>query len=97
MIELEELGLLKMDFLGLRTLTVIRDALKLIEENHGIKIDFSLVELNDPKILEMFARAETLGVFQFESQGMRNFLRELKPDAFEDLVLSQMLCLDRDQ
>lgn len=91
MIELEELGLLKMDFLGLRTLTVIRDALKLIEENHGIKIDFSLVELNDPKILEMFARAETLGVFQFESQGMRNFLRELKPDAFEDLVAANAL------
>lgn len=91
MIELEELGLLKMDFLGLRTLTVIRDALKLIEENHGIKIDFSLVELNDPKILEMFARAETLGIFQFESQGMRNFLRELKPDAFEDLVAANAL------
>lgn len=91
MIELEELGLLKMDFLGLRTLTVIRDALKLIEQNYGIKIDFSLVELNDPKILEMFARAETLGVFQFESQGMRNFLRELKPDAFEDLVAANAL------
>lgn len=91
MVELEELGLLKMDFLGLRTLTVIRDALSLIEENHGVKIDFSKIELNDPKILEMFARAETLGIFQFESAGMRNFLKELKPDAFEDLVAANAL------
>lgn len=91
MIELEELGLLKMDFLGLRTLTVIRDALKLIEQDYGTIIDFSDMELNDPKILEMFAKAETLGVFQFESQGMRNFLRELRPDAFEDLVAANAL------
>ncbi len=73
MIELEELGLLKMDFLGLRTLTVIRDAVNLIEENHGIKVDFDDFTYDDPKVLEMFAKAETLGIFQFESSGMRAF------------------------
>lgn len=91
MIELEELGLLKMDFLGLRTLTVIRDALLMIEKNYGVKIDFSKLPLNDKKVLKMFEKAETLGVFQFESQGMRNFLKELRPDAFEDLVAANSL------
>ncbi|MDO5041120.1 MAG: DNA polymerase III subunit alpha [Peptoniphilus sp.] len=91
MTELEELGLLKMDFLGLRTLTVIRDALFLIKKNHDVDIDFSNMTLDDPKVLEMFARAETLGVFQFESAGMRAFLKELKPDAFEDLVAANAL------
>lgn len=91
MIELEELGLLKMDFLGLRTLTVIRDALQLIEENHGVKIDFSKMGLDDKDVLSMFGRAETLGIFQFESSGMRAFLKDLKPDAFEDLVAANAL------
>ncbi|WP_138160532.1 DNA polymerase III subunit alpha [Peptoniphilus catoniae] len=91
MTELEELGLLKMDFLGLRTLTVIRDALFLIKKIHGKEIDFSSMKLNDKKVLEMFAKAETLGVFQFESAGMRAFLKELKPDAFEDLVAANAL------
>lgn len=91
MIELEELGLLKMDFLGLRTLTVIRDALNLIEKNYGDHIDFSKLNYNDPKVLKMFARAETLGVFQFESPGMRNFLKELRPNQFEDLVAANSL------
>lgn len=91
MIELEELGLLKMDFLGLRTLTVIRDAVKLIEENHGKKIDFSKFDYNDPKVLEMFAKGETLGIFQFESAGMRQFLKELKPNMFENLIAANSL------
>ncbi len=92
MTELEELGLLKMDFLGLRTLTVIRDAISLIEYNHGIKVDFSKnFTYEDPKVLEMFARAETLGIFQFESPGMRNFLKELKPNIFEDLIAANSL------
>lgn len=91
MIELEELGLLKMDFLGLRTLTVIRDACRLIEENHGVNVDFDACTYDDPKVLEMFAKAQTLGVFQFESSGMRLFLKELKPDAFEDLVAANAL------
>ena len=90
MIELEELGLLKMDFLGLRTLTVIRDAVNLIEENHGVKVDFSNMDYNDPAIFEMFAKAETLGIFQFESSGMRAFLKELKPNVFENLSGSQL-------
>lgn len=91
MVELEELGLLKMDFLGLRTLTVIRDAVNLVEKNHGVKIDFNQIDYEDPKVLEMFARGETLGVFQFESAGMRQVLKELKPDRFEDLVAANSL------
>lgn len=92
MTELEELGLLKMDFLGLRTLTVIRDAIKLVENNHGIKIEFSKgFTYDDPKVLELFARAETLGIFQFESPGMRAFLKELKPNVFENLIAANSL------
>ncbi|HHV39189.1 MAG TPA: DNA polymerase III subunit alpha [Tepidimicrobium sp.] len=91
MTELEELGLLKMDFLGLRTLTVIRDAVSLIEQNHGKRIDFSNFDYDDPKVLEMFAKGETLGIFQFESAGMRQFLKELKPDMFENLIAANSL------
>lgn len=91
MIELEELGLLKMDFLGLRTLTVIRDAVNLIEDNYKIKVDFNKISNEDPKVLEMFARAETLGIFQFESPGMRSFLKELKPNVFENLIAANSL------
>ncbi|WAW15357.1 DNA polymerase III subunit alpha [Peptostreptococcus equinus] len=91
MTTLEELGLLKMDFLGLRTLTVIRDALDLIELNREKKnytehIDFSKMEYNDPKVYEMLASGNTLGVFQLESAGMRNFMKQLKPSSFEDIV-----------
>ena len=91
MVELEELGLLKMDFLGLRTLTVIRDAVNLVEENHGIKLDLSNINHEDPLVLEMFAKAETLGIFQFESPGMRAFLRELRPNVFENLIAANAL------
>lgn len=91
MIELEELGLLKMDFLGLRTLTVIRDAVNLIEENHGKKIDFNNIRFDDPAVYNMFSKAETLGVFQFESPGMRAFLKELKPNVFENLIAANSL------
>ena len=91
MIELEELGLLKMDFLGLRTLTVIRDAINLIRENEGKTISFEKFDYNDPDVLKMFAKSETLGVFQFESSGMRAFLKELKPDEFSDLVAANAL------
>ena len=89
--ELEELGLLKMDFLGLRTLTVIRDTIDLIKENHNRDVDFSDFTYDDQDVLAMFARAETLGVFQFESAGMRAFLKELKPDVFEDLIAANSL------
>lgn len=83
---IEELGLLKMDFLGLRTLTVIRDALDLIEENHGRKIVFSEMGYDDPKVYETIAEGNTLGIFQLESGGMTQFMKNLKPDCFEDIV-----------
>ncbi|OLS02751.1 DNA polymerase III subunit alpha [Tissierella creatinophila] len=91
MTELEEIGLLKMDFLGLRTLTVIRDTVNLIKQNHGIDLDFDKITFDDPKVFEMFAKAETLGIFQFESPGMRAFLKELKPNVFEDLIAANSL------
>lgn len=91
MTTLEELGLLKMDFLGLRTLTVIRDTLDLIELNRDKKgytehIDFSKMEYNNPKVFENLSQGNTLGVFQLESSGMRNFMKQLKPSSFEDIV-----------
>ncbi len=86
MTTLEELGLLKMDFLGLRTLTVIRDALDLIEKNHNVKIDFSKMDYDDPKVYELLSSGNTLGVFQLESAGMRSFMKQLKPSNFEDIV-----------
>ncbi|MEG2789656.1 MAG: DNA polymerase III subunit alpha, partial [Romboutsia sp.] len=86
MTTLEELGLLKMDFLGLRTLTVIRDALELIEKNHSIKIDFSKIGDDDAKVYELLSSGNTLGVFQLESAGMRSFMKQLRPDNFEDIV-----------
>ncbi|MDO5018449.1 MAG: DNA polymerase III subunit alpha [Lagierella massiliensis] len=91
MTELEELGLLKMDFLGLRTLTVIDDTIKLIKKNRNIDIDINSIDVNDPKVLKLFSKAETLGVFQFESDGMRNFLSELKPSKFDDLIAANSL------
>ena len=91
MLELEELGLLKMDFLGLRTLTVIRDAIDLIKINYDKEIDFSQISMDDKEVLDLFARAETLGIFQFESPGMRAFLKELKANKFEDLIAANSL------
>lgn len=86
MTTIEELGLLKMDFLGLRNLTVIRDALKLIEENHGVKIDFSRMGYDDPAVYKMISEGNTKGVFQLESVGMTEFMKNLKPSCFEDVV-----------
>jgi DNA polymerase-3 subunit alpha len=84
---IEKMGLLKMDFLGLTTLTVIDDALKLIEQTRGEKIDLALVPLDDAKTYEqVFHRALTSGVFQFESGGMRDVLRRYKPNSVEDLT-----------
>lgn len=91
MTELEELGMLKMDFLGLRNLTVIRDAKNLIEKIHGKKIDFSNSNYDDKKVYKMFEKGNTLGVFQFESAGMRQFLKELKPTEFENIVAANSL------
>lgn len=86
MTTLEELGLLKMDFLGLRTLTVIQNAIKLISENHNKDIDFSSMKYDDAKVYEMISNGDTLGIFQLESAGMRQFLKELKPDDFEEII-----------
>jgi DNA polymerase-3 subunit alpha len=83
---IEELGLLKMDFLGLRNLTVIRDALAFIERNHGAAIDFSRLKPDDPKVFELIGRGNTQGVFQLERSGMIRFMRDLKPDCFEDII-----------
>ena len=92
MIELEELGLLKMDFLGLRTLTVIQDAIDLVNINpNNEKISLDDMDENDPKVLSIFTVADTLGIFQFESPGMRAFLKNLKPTKFDDLIAANSL------
>ncbi|AJA48834.1 DNA polymerase III subunit alpha [Clostridium pasteurianum DSM 525 = ATCC 6013] len=83
---LEELGLLKMDFLGLRTLTVLRDAVNMIRDNKGVKIDLDSIDFNDEKVYKMIGEGKTVGVFQLESPGMTSFMKELKPDNFEDII-----------
>ena len=85
MTTLEELGLLKMDFLGLRTLTVIQDTIDLVKENQGIDVEFDK-EMADPKVYKLWQEGKSCGIFQFESQGMTNFMKELKPDCLEDLI-----------
>ena len=85
MTTLEELGLLKMDFLGLRTLTVIKDTIDLVKENHGIDVEFDK-GMDDPKVYKLWQEGKSCGIFQFESQGMTNFMKELKPDCLEDLI-----------
>ncbi|HEY0678634.1 MAG TPA: DNA polymerase III subunit alpha [Chitinophagaceae bacterium] len=88
---IEDAGVIKMDFLGLKTLTIIRTALVLIKENHGIEIDIDTIPLNDQKTFSLYQRAETIGTFQFESGGMQKYLRDLKPDKFEDLIAMNAL------
>jgi len=88
---IEDAGVIKMDFLGLKTLTILRDALKLIKENHGVEIDIDHIPLDDTKTYELYQRAETNGTFQFESAGMQKYLRELKPDKFDDLIAMNAL------
>lgn len=83
---LEDLGLLKMDFLGLRTLTIIQRTLEIVEQSKGVKIDMENIPLKDKKSFERFAAGDTTGVFQFESDGMRKYLKDLKPDSFEDII-----------
>jgi DNA polymerase III subunit alpha len=83
---IEEIGLLKMDFLGLRNLDVIEDCLSIIEESTGERPDMATLPLDDPRTFEMMARGDSIGVFQFESEGMRDALRKVKPTEFEDLV-----------
>lgn len=85
MTTLEELGLLKMDFLGLRTLTVINDCKRLVKDDFGVDVTFD-EEMNDPKVYELWQEGNSSGIFQFESQGMTNFMKELKPDCLEDII-----------
>ncbi len=85
MTTLEELGLLKMDFLGLRTLTVIKDTKEMVKKDYGIDVEFDK-DMNDPKVYKLWQDGKTCGVFQFESQGMKNFMQDLKPDCLEDLI-----------
>ena len=83
---LEELGLLKMDFLGLRTLTVMSDAVKMIKENRNIDIDLDKIDYEDKEVYKMISEGKTAGVFQLESAGMVSFMKELKPDCLEDII-----------
>ncbi len=85
MTTLEELGLLKMDFLGLRTLTVIQDTINLVKQNQGIDVEYDK-DMNDHKVYKLWQDGDSVGIFQFESQGITNFMKELKPDCFEDIV-----------
>lgn len=88
---IENAGVIKMDFLGLRTLTILKTALRLIEENKGVSIDLDNIPLDDQKTFELYKRGDTVGTFQFESGGMRQHLKDLKPDKFEDLIAMNAL------
>ena len=86
MTTLEELGLLKMDFLGLRTLTVIQNAVNQVEQNTGVRLDMQKIDYNDKKVLDSLGTGRSDGVFQLESAGMKNFMKELKPQSLEDVI-----------
>ena len=88
---IEDAGVIKMDFLGLRNLTIIKEALRLIKQNHGIEIDIDYIPLDDKKVFELFQKGETNAIFQFESDGMKKYLRELIPDRFEHLIAMNAL------
>ena len=88
---IEEAGVIKMDFLGLKTLNIIKTSLDLIRQNHGVDIEINLVPLNDDKTFSLYQKGETIGTFQFESPGMQKYLRVLKPDKFDDLIAMNAL------
>jgi len=88
---IEDAGVIKMDFLGLKTLSIIRDAVALIKQKHGVTIDIDNIHLNDEKTFELYRLGKTIGTFQFESAGMQKYLRGLKPDRFEDLIAMNAL------
>ncbi len=87
----EDAGLLKMDFLGLKTLTIIKDALIMVKQNYGLEIDPDEIPLDDEKTYKLFQRGETIGIFQYESGGMQKYMRELIPNKFEDLIAMNAL------
>ena len=86
-----KVGLLKMDFLGLRTLSILERSVELVREHHGAEVALDALEPDDPKVFDLFARGETKGVFQFESAGMRDLLQKMKPDQFTDLIAANAL------
>jgi len=88
---IEDAGVIKMDFLGLKNLSIIRDALKLIKQNHGIEIDIDAIPLDDKKTLDLLPAVKPMVLFQFESAGMQKYLKELKPDRFNDLIAMNAL------
>jgi DNA polymerase-3 subunit alpha len=88
---IEDAGVIKMDFLGLKTLNILKTALELIRENHGVIIDIDTIPLDDAETYALYQRAETIGTFQFESPGMQKYLRDLKPDRFNDLIAMNAL------
>ncbi len=88
---IEDAGVIKMDFLGLKTLTILKDALRLIKQNHDVTINIDTIPLDDQKTFELYQRGETNGTFQFESDGMQMYLRDLRPDKFEDLIAMNAL------
>lgn len=87
----EKIGLLKMDFLGLTTLSILRHCVELVEKTKGKKIDLEKIPEDDPNVFELFGRGDTTGMFQFEGDGMRRYLRQLKPDSIEDLIAMNAL------
>lgn len=89
--QVESVGLIKMDFLGLKTLSIIKDALENIESSKGIKLDIDSIPLDDAATYDLYSRGETTGLFQFESPGMKKYLRSLKPNRFEDLIAMNAL------
>lgn len=89
--QIEDAGVIKMDFLGLKTLSIIRNALLLIQQNHGVTIDIDQIPLDDEKTFALYQRGDTIGTFQFESPGMQKYLRDLKPDKFDDLIAMNAL------
>ena len=88
---IEEVGMLKMDFLGLKTLSIIQDAVRFIKHSKGFDLDVERIPLDDTKTFELFSRGDTTALFQFESAGMKKYLRELKPNRFEDLIAMNAL------
>ncbi len=88
---IESVGMLKMDFLGLKTLSIIQDAIRIIKDSRGVEVDIENIPLDDQKVYDLYTRGETTGLFQFESEGMKKYLRELKPNRFEDLIAMNAL------
>ena len=95
MTTLEELGLLKMDFLGLRTLTVIQDAVHMIEKDQGTRLNLDHIDYNDRKVMEAIGTGKNEGVFQLESGGFKTFMKELKPTSLEDIKIGRASCRER--